>query len=117
MSVGQLDAAWQQAGAMSGDVRFWQPFVGKIDSPKGYVLIINALLDRQDFVSAMHLLMHWLSQSEEVNLQKGSDLFHVIANRWLNDVMVGLDMPQEEEQAGVWRMVEKFFDFLEAHEI
>ena len=108
-------AAWQQAGAMSGDVRFWQPFVGKIDSPKGYVLIINALLDRQDFVSAMHLLMHWLSQSEEVNLQKGSDLFHVIANRWLNDVMVGLDMPQEEEQAGVWRMVEKFFDFLEAN--
>ena len=108
-------AAWQEAGATSGDVRFWQPFVGKIDSPKGYVLIINAILDRKDFVAAMHLLMHWLSQSDQVNLQKGSDLFHVIANRWLNDVLGELDHSKAEENTDVWRMVEKFFDFLEAN--
>ena len=34
-------SAWQQAGATSGDVRFWQPFVGKISSPKGYVLLYS----------------------------------------------------------------------------
>ena len=63
----------------------------------------------------MHLLMHWLSHSDQVNLQKGSDLFHVIANRWLNDVMLDLDTSQPEDKAGVWLMVEKFFDFLEAN--
>ena len=108
-------SAWQQAGATSGDVRFWQPFVGEISSPKGYVLLINALLDSKDFVAAMHLLMHWLSHSDQVNLQKGSDLFHVIANRWLNEVMLGLDTPRPEDKVGVWLMVEKFFDFLEAN--
>lgn len=108
-------AAWQKAGATSGDLRFWKPFVGKIDSPKGYVLIINAILDRKDFVAAMHLLMHWLSQSEQVNLQKGSDLFHVIANRWLNDVLSVFNDPDAQDKSDVWDMVEKFFDFLEAN--
>ena len=108
-------AAWQQAGATSGDLRFWQPFVEQIDSPKGYVLIINALLDYKDFVAAMHLLMHWLSQSDQVNLQKGSDLFHIIANRWLNDVLNVLDNSKTQDTTDVWRMVEKFFDFLEAN--
>ena len=108
-------AAWQHSGATSGDVRFWLPFVEQVDSPKGYVLIIDALLDHRDFVAAMNLLMHWLSQSDQINLQRGSDLFHVVANRWLNEVLGLLDNSEKEAAGKVWEMVAKFFDFLEAN--
>ena len=111
----QALAAWQKLGATSGDVRFWRPFVEQIDSAKGYVLIIDTLLDHRDFVAAMHLMMHWLSQSDQVNLHKGSDLFHLIANRWLNDALNMLEHVENAQVNATWNMVAKFFDFLEAN--
>ncbi len=108
-------AAWQQAGATAGNVRFWQPFVEQLDSPMGYELIINALLDHQDFVAAMNLLMHWLSQHDHMSFQKGSGLFHVVANRWLNEILCLLDHSTDRESEDVWETVVKFFDFLEAN--
>lgn len=108
-------AAWQRAGTRAGDVRFWQPYVERFGSPKAYVLVIDALLDQRDFVASMNLLMHWLSQSEQVELQQGSDLFHAVASRWLDGVLDKIRNGPNAENELSWILVAKFFDFLDAN--
>ncbi|MEK6249978.1 MAG: hypothetical protein N2C12_17470, partial [Planctomycetales bacterium] len=114
-SASEALAAWQNAGVTAGDIRFWQPFAERFQSPKAYILVINALLDKGDFVASMSMLMHWLSQSEQVDLQEGSDLFHVVATRWLDDLFeILMYSPAKAPEEG-WNLVVKFFDFLEAN--
>ena len=40
---------WHKGGAAAGDVRFWAPYAHLFDSPKSFSLVIEALLERQDF--------------------------------------------------------------------
>ncbi len=74
---------WHKGGAATGDVKFWAPHAAMFDSPKAYALVIEALLERQDFVASMALLVHWLSENDRVGLQSGSVSFSDIARLWL----------------------------------
>lgn len=107
--------AWQTAGVAAGDVRFWQPYADQFDSPKAYVLVIDTLLDQEDFVASMHLLIHWLSQADRIELQEGRDLFHVVSDRWLEDVLQAVVTTAEENHESHWKLIAKFFDYLEAN--
>ncbi len=44
---------WHRGGAAAGDIRFWAPHADLFDSPRAYALVINAMLDRKDFVASM----------------------------------------------------------------
>ncbi|RMF41444.1 MAG: hypothetical protein D6753_09570 [Planctomycetota bacterium] len=105
---------WHAGGAATGDVRFWAPHADLFDSPKAYALVIESLLERNDFVASMALLVHWLSQADRVGLQKGSDSFPRLAVRWLQqldaDVRNGAPDPRSH-----WALALKFFDYLEAN--
>jgi hypothetical protein len=105
---------WHAGGAATGDVRFWAPHAELFDSPKAYALVIEALLEREDFVAAMALLVHWLSQAEKVGLQSGSTTFSILAQQWLQRLQLRLQKADAPPALG-WPLVSKFFDYLEAN--
>ena len=111
-------AAWHRAGAAAGDIAFWRTHVEYFQSPKAYALVVESLLEKQDFVAAMALLMQWVGQAGAMALREGEYSFHVLARRWLSAVCggdrepsVGRNLATSERQA----LVRKFFDYLEAN--
>lgn len=124
---------WHQGGAAAGDLRFWAPHAEMFDSPKAYALVIEALLDRKDFVGGMALLVHWLSQANRVGLQSGNTSYSDLARMWLEQLFENGGHLNESDAASqpgsaectstdpqkshgfIWSMVEKFFDYLEAN--
>jgi hypothetical protein len=118
---------WNQGGVAAGDLKFWTPHAEIFDSPKAYALVIEALLDRGDFVSCMALLVHWLNSVERVGLQSGNTSFSDLARMWLERLFEQLypsspTDPNDSRRTSVeldpvrmWELVEKFFDYLEAN--
>lgn len=120
-------AAWNKAGTAAGDIAFWSRHVDRFKSPKAYVLLGEALLDQRDPVASMALMMHWLSQAEEIPLTEGDYSFHSIAIHWMemlwrekddNDTSSARSSKKifsalsPEER---WNLTKKFFDFAEAN--
>ncbi|GIW99680.1 MAG: hypothetical protein KatS3mg111_3013 [Pirellulaceae bacterium] len=105
---------WHAGGAAVGDVRFWAPHAQLFDSPKAYALVVESLLERNDFVASMALLVHWLSQVERVGLHKGEASFPRLALRWLQQLDTYLRAHPACDQVH-WGLALKFFDYLEAN--
>lgn len=108
---------WQQGGSSTGDKGFWKPHAELFDSPKAYALVVESLLDRQDFVAAMALLIHWLGQAERVGLQSGGASFSDLARQWLQRLESKLaESPQSKDgQQLDWSHAQKFIDQLESN--
>ncbi len=118
---------WHQGGAEAGNVAFWAPHADLFDSPRAYSLVISALLERKDFVPAMALLVHWLSNADRVGLRLGGNSLPRLSERWLlqlrgsvegngNDFgQPSIDQAAERDTSEVWPLVRKFFDYLEAN--
>lgn len=104
---------WHAGGASAGDVRFWAPHVELFDSPKAYALVVESLLDRNDFVASMALLTHWLGQADRVALHRGEDSFSDLARRWMQRLELVLQTGECPELT--WGVAQKFFDYLEAN--
>lgn len=105
---------WHRGGAAAGDLKFWTPHASLFDSPKAYALVIEALLDRDDFVGAKALLIHWLYQSDRVGLTSGSITYSDLARRWIERLLTTDQIAQRGPQA-TWALIENFFDSLEAN--
>lgn len=126
--VAKALSLWHAGGAAAGDVRFWAPHANLFDSPKAYALVVESLLERNDFVASMALLIHWLDQAETVGLQKGAASFSDLARRWLQRLEFVLES-QQAAQSGdagaadftpqapglTWSVAQKFFEKLEAN--
>lgn len=76
-------AVWSKAGKAIGDVAFWKRHVERFTSPKAFVLLCEALLDKGDLVSSSSLLIYWLNQSNSIPLVEGDYSFHTIVFEWL----------------------------------
>ncbi len=118
--VAQALHLWHRDGAASGDLRFWSGHAEMFGSPKAYALVIEALLERRDFVGAMALLVFWLSQAHRVGLQSGMISFSELAIEWLEKLdsdtlkQLSLDshtLPDETR----WKYIQRFFDYVEAN--
>lgn len=103
---------WHRGGAAAGDVRFWAPHAELFDSPKGYALVIESLLQRGDFISSMALLNHWLGQVDRIPLEQGESSFHELTEFWIESLLRS-EEPEVVEQR--WNLLQKFFDHLEAN--
>lgn len=79
-------AAWRQAGGAVGDVAFWRRHVERFGSPKAFVLLAEALLDKNDLISSASLLIYWLDRSETIPLTEGDYSFCSIAFAWIEQV-------------------------------
>jgi len=118
---------WHKGGAEAGNVAFWAPHADLFDSPRAYSLVISALLERQDFVPAMALLVHWLSNAERVGLRLGGNSLPRLSERWLlhlrrsaiGDVATygepSIDQVADRDTSEVWPLVRKMFDYFEAN--
>jgi hypothetical protein len=104
---------WHRGGASAGDVGFWAGHAEMFDSPEAYALVIEALLERGDFVASMALLIHWLEQGETVGLVRRETTFHDWAGRW----MTGLWKQATEAgtTAEAWMLAKKFLDYTESN--
>jgi hypothetical protein len=110
---------WYKEGEAVADLGFWQSHLEGFRSPKAYALVVDALLRKEDYRAAMGLLMHWLSQLDEVPLEDGDYSFHALSLRWMLGVC---QITQNQEQAAMASgpraipdIVVKFFDYLEAN--
>jgi hypothetical protein len=115
--VAQALNVWHKGGAAAGDVAFWAPHAEMFDSPKAYALVVDALLDRRDYVASMALLMHWLSQAREIGLERADSSFHDLAQRWFTEVTSPQSgqVPAPEAARKAWDLTRKFLDYLEAN--
>ncbi len=111
---------WQRAGAAAGNIRFWASHAEMFESPKAYALVIEALMERKDFVGAMGLLVYWLSQAHRVGLQSGSVSFSELAGLWLEklDAKPLLEEAQATSRTPDqvrWSHIQRFFAYVESN--
>jgi len=122
---------WYRGGAAAGDIGFWAPHADLFDSPRAYALVINALLDRRDFVASMALLIHWLEHVPRIGLRLGGSSLPLLAIRWLVRLRMAAGIrtddfetiahgdddagPQEPLVDNAWPLARKFLDYLEAN--
>ncbi|MEZ6094070.1 MAG: hypothetical protein R3C03_07490 [Pirellulaceae bacterium] len=106
---------WHRGGAAAGDLEFWSQHAQMFDSPAAYRLVIEALLDRNDFKTSRALMIHWLSQNGEIELQQGDNSFYDLMWRWISAQreLATHDEPSTTEET--WIRIQKFYDYLEAN--
>ena len=110
-------AGWRRRGEAAADLAFWRGQLDHFRSPKAFALVVDALLRKGDFRSALALLASWLGQAEQVPLEDGPYSFHGLALRWMLALTRpgeadGAPLPPEPERRA---LVVKFFDYLEAN--
>ena len=110
--VAEALRCWHEGGAAAGDLGFWSQHAEMFTAPKAYALVIEALLDRRDFVSLMSLLIHWLSQADEVRLEHGDSSFHRLALQW---VLTLSQSGPDDTSPTASDLLQKFIDYLEAN--
>ncbi|MBX9655483.1 hypothetical protein K2Y11_17855 [bacterium] len=119
--VAQALSQWRQSGQQTGDVAFWRERSEHFSSTQSFGLVVEALLEKHDYVSAMALLMQWLSDSEDYPLDEAGHSFHELVLRWMagmmNYVLSGEPVPTKPggRAPEASEMIVKFFDFLEAN--
>lgn len=121
---------WHQGGAETGDISFWAGHADLFDSPKAYTLVVDSLIHRKDYSTAMALLIHWLSQASVIGLQQADSSFHNLAFRWVVEqkkllLANGSSLDEDKSEAEksdadqssetIWNRIAKFYDFIEAN--
>ena len=81
--VAEVLVEWRRAGESAGDVSFWREHVDKFESAHAYAPVVEALLDRRDFVAAMGLLMQWLSQIDDVGAESARQSIFSLLQQWM----------------------------------
>ena len=114
-TVSKALSLWHKGGAAAGDMEFWAPHAEILDSPKAYTLVIDALIQKQDYQTCSALLVHWISQSDLVPLELGDSSFHNLMFRWIAEQRVMLQSANFEERQTIWNRIRKFYDFLEVN--
>jgi hypothetical protein len=126
---------WQKAGNTSGDISFWRQHVQRFHSPKAFVLLAEALLEKNDPVASMSLMMYWLSSAESIPLAENDYTFQEVAFRWIETLwgesrkqtdekgidtkktrarISGIDFSSEEYRWR-WKLTKTFLERLEAN--
>lgn len=111
--VAQALYLWHKGGAAAGDIGFWANHAKMFDSSSAYDLVIDALLQREDFKTSMALLVHWLSQADRIPLQQGECSFHDLMFRWISAQKKSITHASVAQREEIWDRIRKFYDFME----
>ncbi len=108
---------WHKGGASTGDMAFWAEHAQMFSSPQACALVVDALIQRGDFVASRALLIHWLAQAEEIQLEQGDSSFHRLVETWLLEMQrIALDtQTPADEAATAWSRIRKMLDYMEAN--
>ncbi|WP_437185155.1 hypothetical protein SH668x_002252 [Planctomicrobium sp. SH668] len=110
--VSNVLVEWRGAGEAAGDISFWRNHIDKFQSAQSYALVVDALLQRKDHIAAMGLLMHWLSQLDEIGIECPQHSIFSLLIRWIK--LVGTNEATDSENAPL-SSFRRMFDFLEAN--
>jgi hypothetical protein len=102
---------WRERSEAPADFNFWRRQSEAFRSPKGFAVVVETLLRKQDFRAAQGLLMSWLSQAEQVPLDDGQHSFHLLAVHWVR----AWQNRSAGDQAESWTLLRRFFEQLEAN--
>jgi hypothetical protein len=106
---------WHRGGAATGNLEFWAQHARMFDSPSAYRLVIEALLDRKDFNTSSALMVHWLSQSERIELQQGESSFYDLLWRWVAEQRTVTSSADATVADEAWTRIRKLYDYMEAN--
>jgi hypothetical protein len=106
--------AWHRAGEAAGDLAFWREHVARFNSAKSYALVVDALLQKRDFIASRALLVQWLSQNDVLPLVEGEYSFPRLAVRWMRMVHDTTETPLRTLDER-WTLTKKLFDYFEAN--
>lgn len=131
IGVANALARRHRRGEASADLAFWREQLEHLHSPKAFYLVVDALLRKADYRSALALLCSWLGRAEQAPLEDGVWSFHTLALRWMlavaNLPASGIASASREENLGALtqpgspetsqrrELIVKFFDYLEAN--
>ncbi len=113
--VAEALTLWHRGGAAAGDIEFWAQHAMLFESPSAYALVISALLERKDFKTSRALLVHWLSQSDRIELDTGDHAFHDLLWQWLTLQRDMAADPDPDVSGDTWVRIGKLHDYLEAN--
>jgi len=114
--VAQALARWHDRGMGTVELKFWRDQVEFLQTPKAFALVVEALLEKQDYKASMGLLMTWLSQSASVPLVDREHSFHQLALRWMLGASTAFSSEaSEDKQRAAFELVVRFSDALEAN--
>lgn len=102
-------AAWARRDAATGDLAFWRAHRDGFTSAAAFAQVIDPLIERREWRSAMGLLMTWLSEGGTVPLAEPGASFERLAERWVRGAC-GAE-PVAERAA----LLRRFFELLEAN--
>ena len=112
-------SVWYQGGAETGNVRFWATHADIFDGPEAHAPVIAALLSHGDLVASMALLMHWLSQADQIPLRQADHSFFDLIQRWLSDLQTKAESSDPSanmaSDQSTWPMLKRLFEHLEAN--
>jgi hypothetical protein len=94
VGVANALARWHQRGEASADLAFWRQQLEHFRSSKAFALVVDTLLRKADYRSALGLLCSWLGQAEQTPLEDNVWSFHTLALRW----MLAVAKPSSESQ-------------------
>ena len=106
---------WHQGGAAAGDIEFWASHAKMFDSSNAYDLVIDALLQREDFPTSMALMVHWLSQADRIPLQQAECSFHDLIFRWISAQKKRIADADANLKEEIWNRIRKFYDLSLIH--
>jgi hypothetical protein len=109
--VAEALASWAQRDTTANDVAFWRQHRDGFTSPTAFAQVIEPLIERREWKSAMGLLMTWLSESDHVPLEEPGVSFETLAERWLRGVVAS------EEPAERVTLLRRFFELVEANAV
>jgi hypothetical protein len=125
-------ARWHRRGETSADLAFWRQQLEHFRSPKAFALVVDTLLRKEDYRSALGLLCSWLSQADQAPLEDNVWSFHTLALRWMlgvaktepiDDFGLMIDDSKKVHQSSIINhqssirreLMVRFFDYLEAN--
>lgn len=107
--VSSVLAEWRGAGEAAGDISFWREHIEKFQSAQSYALVVDALLQKGDHVASMGLLMHWLSQLDDVGVECPQHSIFSLLIRWIKLVS------SHDDPTTALPAFRRMFDFMEAN--
>lgn len=113
LNAAEVLAEWHARGETPADLAFWRSRRDRLGATQSYALIVRVLLHKRDFAAAIGLLISWLSQADEVDLEEGDHSFYSLSLRWLFTLLARQRLDDRPEV--VWPLVRRFFDQLETN--
>jgi len=113
LHVAEALTEWRAAGEAAGDISFWRQHVDQFQSAQAYAQVIDALLDREDYVASMGLLMQWLGRVDEVGMESSEHSLFSLLIRWMK--LAAHAKEAEGTPSHRVALIRRLFDYLEAN--